>query len=220
MAVSNKSLSAPKELLEKDPLHTLYRSPLAARYVSQEMSFNFSEMKKFSTWRQLWINLAKAEKVKNRSIWFAENSWHWWIGGVMGGLWPKIFSISCKFLENLSKSYVGAPTLEGRRPSTGNPGSAPGWPHLRVPPNTGSPLSATVRVLVVPHGLNLVAWLSCMTASHPSVGFPQTSKVQGNYRLVNHLNKHQGMKDFTWVAHCRNSPSQYTLHFKYLIVTH
>ena len=68
MAVSNKSLSAPKELREKDPLHTLYRSPLAARYVSQEMSYNFSEMKKFSTWRQLWINLAKAEKVKNRSI--------------------------------------------------------------------------------------------------------------------------------------------------------
>ena len=64
MAVSNKCLSAPKELLEKDPLHTLYRSPLAARYVSQEMSYNFSEMKKFSTWRQLWINLAKAEKVK------------------------------------------------------------------------------------------------------------------------------------------------------------
>ena len=64
MAVSNKSLAAPKELLENDPLHTLYRSPLAARYVSQEMSYNFSEMKKFSTWRQLWINLAKAEKVK------------------------------------------------------------------------------------------------------------------------------------------------------------
>ena len=29
---------------------------------------------------------------------------------------PKIFSISCSFSENLTKSYVGAPTPEGRRP--------------------------------------------------------------------------------------------------------
>ena len=29
--------------------------------------------------------------------------------------WPKIFSISCSFLENLAKSYV-APPLEGWRP--------------------------------------------------------------------------------------------------------
>ena len=29
--------------------------------------------------------------------------------------WPKIFSISCSFLENLTKSYVGTPP-EGRRP--------------------------------------------------------------------------------------------------------
>ena len=40
-----------------------YRSPLSARYASPEMSFNFSEMKKFATWRQLWVYLAKAEKV-------------------------------------------------------------------------------------------------------------------------------------------------------------
>ena len=40
-----------------------YRSPLSARYASPEMSFNFSELKKFSTWRQLWVYLAKAEKV-------------------------------------------------------------------------------------------------------------------------------------------------------------
>lgn len=26
------------------------------------MAYNFSDMKKFSTWRRLWINLAKAEK--------------------------------------------------------------------------------------------------------------------------------------------------------------
>ena len=40
-----------------------YRSPLSARYASSEMSFNFSEVKKFSTWRLLWVYLAKAEKV-------------------------------------------------------------------------------------------------------------------------------------------------------------
>lgn len=40
-----------------------YQSPLSARYASPEMSFNFSDMRKFSTWRQLWVNLAQAEKV-------------------------------------------------------------------------------------------------------------------------------------------------------------
>jgi len=43
-----------------------YRSPLSARYASPEMSFNFSELKKFSTWRQLWVYLAKAEKVSKK----------------------------------------------------------------------------------------------------------------------------------------------------------
>src|SRR5689334_1683046 len=32
-----------------------YRSPLVSRYASAEMSFNFSEVKKFSTWRRLWF---------------------------------------------------------------------------------------------------------------------------------------------------------------------
>ena len=40
-----------------------FRSPLSARYSTKEMSYNWSEMKKFSTWRRLWICLAKAEKV-------------------------------------------------------------------------------------------------------------------------------------------------------------
>uniref|UniRef100_A0A646QC22 Adenylosuccinate lyase n=1 Tax=Hemiscolopendra marginata TaxID=943146 RepID=A0A646QC22_9MYRI len=39
-----------------------YRSPLSSRYASKEMLFNMSEMKKFTTWRKLWIFLAKAEK--------------------------------------------------------------------------------------------------------------------------------------------------------------
>ncbi|KAJ1927664.1 adenylosuccinase ade13 [Tieghemiomyces parasiticus] len=39
-----------------------YQSPLTSRYASEEMSFNFSNDKRFSTWRQLWLNLATAEK--------------------------------------------------------------------------------------------------------------------------------------------------------------
>ncbi|CAF1364635.1 unnamed protein product [Rotaria magnacalcarata] len=39
-----------------------YRSPLNSRYASAEMSYNFSEIKKFSTWRRLWFWLAKCQK--------------------------------------------------------------------------------------------------------------------------------------------------------------
>uniref|UniRef100_H2RQI7 Adenylosuccinate lyase n=1 Tax=Takifugu rubripes TaxID=31033 RepID=H2RQI7_TAKRU len=42
-------------------LHS-YRSPLVSRYASKEMAYNFSDRKKFTTWRKLWIYLAKAEK--------------------------------------------------------------------------------------------------------------------------------------------------------------
>jgi adenylosuccinate lyase len=41
--------------------HDRYQSPLTSRYASKEMAFNFSDNKKFGTWRQLWVNLAKAE---------------------------------------------------------------------------------------------------------------------------------------------------------------
>ena len=43
----------------------LFRTPLSARYGSKKMSENWSETKKFSTWRRLWLELAKAEKVFN-----------------------------------------------------------------------------------------------------------------------------------------------------------
>ena len=39
-----------------------YESPLASRYASDEMLYLFSPDKKFTTWRRLWIALARAEK--------------------------------------------------------------------------------------------------------------------------------------------------------------
>ncbi len=44
-----------------DP-HARYQSPLTSRYASPEMAANFSDNKRFSTWRKLWLNLAIAEK--------------------------------------------------------------------------------------------------------------------------------------------------------------
>lgn len=48
-----------------------YRSPLATRYASKEMRYNFSDQNKFSTWRRLWIYLAKAEMVCNLIIYLS-----------------------------------------------------------------------------------------------------------------------------------------------------
>ena len=39
----------------------IYESPLASRYASKEMLYLFSPDKKFTTWRRLWIALARAE---------------------------------------------------------------------------------------------------------------------------------------------------------------
>jgi len=39
-----------------------YQTPLNSRYSSKEMQFNFSDQKKFSTWRKLWLLLAESEK--------------------------------------------------------------------------------------------------------------------------------------------------------------
>lgn len=46
-----------------------YRSPLVSRYASPDMAYNFSERKKFSTWRRLWLYLAQAEKVRGPHGW-------------------------------------------------------------------------------------------------------------------------------------------------------
>ena len=39
-----------------------YQSPLNSRYASSEMKYNFSEKKKFSEWRKLWVILARAQR--------------------------------------------------------------------------------------------------------------------------------------------------------------
>lgn len=42
--------------------HNKYINPLNARYASEEMSYIFSDQKKFETFRKLWISLAEGEK--------------------------------------------------------------------------------------------------------------------------------------------------------------
>ncbi|XP_076452889.1 adenylosuccinate lyase-like [Babylonia areolata] len=42
--------------------HLNYRTPLVARYASPAMTHNFGDVKKFTTWRKLWIWLATAQK--------------------------------------------------------------------------------------------------------------------------------------------------------------
>ena len=39
-----------------------YEDPLVARYASEPMSRLWSEQRKFSTWRKLWVILAEAER--------------------------------------------------------------------------------------------------------------------------------------------------------------
>lgn len=46
----------------------MYQNPLIQRYTSKEMASIFSPDKKFRTWRELWIALAKAEKELGLSI--------------------------------------------------------------------------------------------------------------------------------------------------------
>ncbi len=40
-----------------------YQSPLAERYAGKEMSYNFSDKLKYTTWRKLWIALAETQRA-------------------------------------------------------------------------------------------------------------------------------------------------------------
>ena len=46
----------------------IYSNPLAERYSSKEMLYNFSPDKKFSTWRKLWVALAEVQKELGLNI--------------------------------------------------------------------------------------------------------------------------------------------------------
>ena len=48
--------------------HDSYQSPLVSRYASKEMSWNFSDNRKFRTWRKLWLELARAEQSLGLNI--------------------------------------------------------------------------------------------------------------------------------------------------------
>ena len=52
-----------KKKKKKNSKYDKYQSPLAERYASDEMSYNFSDQLKYSTWRALWIALAETEKA-------------------------------------------------------------------------------------------------------------------------------------------------------------
>ena len=42
--------------------NNIYKTPLSGRYASSEMNYIWSNDKKYSTWRKLWVALAKTEK--------------------------------------------------------------------------------------------------------------------------------------------------------------
>ncbi|KAF6025274.1 ADSL [Bugula neritina] len=56
-------MALPANTAGIDQIYTKYRSPLVSRYASPEMAYNFSELKKFTTWRKLWLILAKSQKT-------------------------------------------------------------------------------------------------------------------------------------------------------------
>ena len=43
-------------------MHAFYESPLCSRYADAEMKRIFSDDRKFSTWRRLWLLLAESEQ--------------------------------------------------------------------------------------------------------------------------------------------------------------
>ena len=48
--------------------NSVYQNPLITRYASAEMSENFSDKKRFTLWRKLWIALAESEKELGLNI--------------------------------------------------------------------------------------------------------------------------------------------------------
>ena len=57
----NKTLR--KDIVDKKTANSSYRNPLTDRYAGSEMSFIWSPQHKHSTWRKLWLTLAKCEQA-------------------------------------------------------------------------------------------------------------------------------------------------------------
>ena len=52
-----------KDVVDKKSSNSSYRNPLTDRYAGSEMSFIWSPQHKHSTWRRLWLTLAKCEQA-------------------------------------------------------------------------------------------------------------------------------------------------------------
>lgn len=59
---SDYSFAAPFPEFSRRMSHDRYENPLISRYASAEMSQLWSDQRKFSTWRRLWVALAEAEQ--------------------------------------------------------------------------------------------------------------------------------------------------------------
>src|SRR5207247_817936 len=57
--VRSSALRPPPSALRL--MHSSYDNPLISRYASREMAALWSDQRKFSTWRQLWVHLAESE---------------------------------------------------------------------------------------------------------------------------------------------------------------
>lgn len=56
------SVKFTERIWNMEKMRESYISPFSTRYASKEMQYIFSEKFKFTTWRKLWVSLAKAEK--------------------------------------------------------------------------------------------------------------------------------------------------------------
>ena len=90
--------------------HDRYESPLSSRYASDEMQYIFSPDKKFTTWRRLWVALARAEMelglpVTREQV---EKGWrsHWNESTSMGGF---VYCSRCGYSALEANNYTFCP---------------------------------------------------------------------------------------------------------------
>src|SRR3989344_3630955 len=64
MALDQLAYDEPQPLAVGDPnaKYNTYRNPLIERYASKEMTWIWSDQRKFAMWRRLWLALAESER--------------------------------------------------------------------------------------------------------------------------------------------------------------